>query len=476
MKAFLRLSTAAAVLCHGLVAQFVHGTVVPRASWQSWVQGEPVPIGGDAAPMATVYAFYTRPTHAAEFSADGDYLAELQRRHEKDGLVVVAVVRDAKVEGAARWPGCRIVADGEDATATAWLGDAEWPWNIVVVDRSGVLVFFGSIESGLVDATEAALQGRDVLDAERLALAARQDLPMIFDDVVAAQARSELEKLLVHAPRDGVAWGLFYLTQATKFTDVGAAKKVRQQALERLAAEPRPLAAFASLAMRGDAQGEGLIAALVAPLQAAAVAAPHDVVVQLAYLRALVLTGADRDAGRQAMRMRKQVSGSAEHCLEFAAVLTADKSAVVHRDLATSAIERAMTLGAPPRLLAAARYGVAVRCAEDPEQGKLIVEQYLGDNEQRVEINNDCWYFLTQLPTMGRCDWFATGLAERMLEQREAMDYFEFDTVALAMFLVGRTKEAVELQQAAIEKGGKGNPEYVERLRRYKARVAPAPR
>ncbi len=63
-----------------------------------------------------------------------------------------------------------------------------------------------------------------------------------------------------------------------------------------------------------------------------------------------------------------------------------------------------------------------------------------------------------------------------MLEQKEGMDYFEFDTAALAMFLVGRFAEAVSLQETAIEKGGKGNPEYTERLNRYKAGQAQPPR
>ena len=36
--------------------------------------------------------------------------------------------------------------------------------------------------------------------------------------------------------------------------------------------------------------------------------------------------------------------------------------------------------------------------------------------------------------------------------------------------------EAVSLQEKAIEKGGKGNPEYTERLQRYKNAQAPAPR
>ena len=77
---------------------------------------------------------------------------------------------------------------------------------------------------------------------------------------------------------------------------------------------------------------------------------------------------------------------------------------------------------------------------------------------------------------MGRYDAFAAGLAERLLEQRELMDYFMFDTAALAMFLAGRVDEAVTLQTTAIDKGGKGNPEYTERLQRYKARMPAAPR
>src|SRR5690606_17489169 len=113
-----------------------------------------------------------------------------------------------------------------------------------------------------------------------------------------------------------------------------------------------------------------------------------------------------------------------------------------------------------PRLLAAARYTVALRCAANEQAARTIMTVYLKDQGMRVGINNDSWYLMTQLPTMGRYDWFAVGLVERMLEEREAMDYFEFDTTALAMFLVGRVGDAVELQSEAIKQGGKGNAEY----------------
>jgi hypothetical protein len=72
--------------------------------------------------------------------------------------------------------------------------------------------------------------------------------------------------------------------------------------------------------------------------------------------------------------------------------------------------------------------------------------------------------------TLGRADALALAICERMLEHKENLDSFEYDTVALAMFLNGRVQEAVELQKTALEKGGGSDPDaYRERLRRYEA-------
>jgi hypothetical protein len=296
-----------------------------------------------------------------------------------------------------------------------------------------------------------------------------------FDDAVAADTARALEDVLATAPRDGVSLGLLYTAQATKRNDAAEAAKVLQRASKVLAGEERPLAAFADLAMRGDPGRDGLATTLVPLLQAAAARARQDVTVQLAYLRALVQAGMGREVGRHAIAVRKLVVASAPSCLDFATLLTQDKDAAVHRDLATMALDKAAALGALPRLLVAARYGVAVRCAGDTAAARKLLDAYLEDAEA-ITINNDCWYIMTELATMGRYDAFAAGLAERMLEQRDSMDYYEFDTAALAMFLAGRVDEAVALQETAIDKGGKGNPEYTERLQRYKARMAPAPR
>ena len=463
------------------VAQVSHGTALVAPKWEKWVVGEPVPLGGEGAPVCTVYSLHTMTPMAEQFAGDGDYLSDLQRRFGERGLVVVGVVADAKADGRERWPGCRIVADLELTTSRqwteGWVGDpdAGYPWNVLLVDRDGVVRFLGGAESGLVDAIEATLAGRDVAAGEMAAFTLRQNLQAAFDDAT-AEFVAPLTEAVAHAPRDGFLRGLLYLVQATKANDAVAAKKVLQESLASLAGEARPLAVFCDLALRGDARRPGLAAAIKPVLHPAAASVPNDAVVQLAFLRCLVTLGDAREVGRQSMKLKKLATATAASSLEFATILTLDQNAPVHKDLATLALDKAATLGADARLLTAARYGVATRCAGEPETGKALLETYLKDTELRASINNDCWYFMTRLPTMGRFDVFAAGLADRMLEQKEGMDYFEFDTAALAMFLVGRFADAVSLQETAILKGGKGNPEYVERLQRYKQGQQPAPR
>ena len=128
-------------------------------------------------------------------------------------------------------------------------------------------------------------------------------------------------------------------------------------------------------------------------------------------------------------------------------------------------------MGAPERLVAASRYVVALRCAEDRAAARAHLDRYLGAQDELYGLNNDAWALLTEMDTMGRFDWFAVGLVERMLEDRGAMSYFEFDTAALAMFLVGRVSDAVELQETALKQGGRQEAAYRDRLVRYRAHV-----
>jgi hypothetical protein len=473
------LACACAAVCGlaSLVAQCLPGAPIAAPQWRTWLQGDPVVIGGDAAPVCAVFVFCTRrPTSRHE---DADYLRALQRRFGAAGLRIVAVVGEvpeARGELQQAWAGCGIVVDDADATGVAWLGRAPAAGNVVAVDRRGVVAFLGRPESGLVDAIERTLSATTpaAIERERRAFGERLELMASFDDLVGAGLGERLAALLDHAPRDGVAHGLVYVSEATRLLSPPAARLACEAALARLRDEPRPLAAFADLALRSDPRGAGLARALVTPLAAAAAAVPNDPFVQLAHLRALVLAGDSREVGRHAMRLQKSVLHTADACLDFASILAADGNAAVHRDLAQRVLDRAQQLGADARLLTAARYGAALRCQEDPARAKQVLDDYLGDDEH-ASLNNDCWYLMTELATMGRYDWFAAGLAGRMLEQRDALQSHEFDTVALAMFLVGRVEEAIALQQQAIAMGGAG-ADYQQRLRRYQSALPMPPK
>ncbi len=469
---------AAAMLFPLLAAQVPLGAVPPAPSWQTWLQGDPVELVDGKRPACTLFAFYTPPRAPGLFVAEGDYLAELQQRFAARGLAVVAVVGEQQPAPLERWPQCRVVVDAELATTVAWFADLEGTARAMLIDRSGKVVFQGAAESGLVDAIERVLGGKD-LDGFGAAAMQRAEMLVNYQDTSVDQIAG-IERALVQVPHDGVLLGFLYLLRAVKAEDAVAAKLVLQRGIAALAGEARPLAAFADLVLRGDPGRAEALAELRAPLQAAAKRASHDPAVQLALLRLLVQAGDGREAGRQAMRMRKVAMGTVDDCLDFASILTLDREPLVHRDLATLAVQTAEALGGSGRFVTAARYAVARRCANDAAGAKRLLDEYVdvdsgGSTQAKADgstLNNDCWYLMTEVSTMGRFSVFAAGLAERMLEDRDALDAAAFDTVALALFLSGRTAEAVELEETAIQRGGNGNPEYAKRLARYRAAAA----
>lgn len=440
------------------------GKVAPAPKWGRWLAGEPVLHGkGEVA----VCAFFTTARTPA-LSGDADYLADLQRRFADRGLAIVAVVGEDVTEAPAVVAPCRVVVDPGAETTQAWFGDPGED-NVVVLDGDGQVTFRGRLGRGVLDAIERTLDGKPRCGDEQRFRRLLQGVESNFDSMVGTAAKRQLDPILQHSPRDGHVLALRYLTAATKLLDEEDAAAWRMSAVDRLANEPRPLAVFVDLVLRGQTRSPELAGHLAAAMVPATAAAPNDPVVQLAYLRALVLAGKGRQVGRQAMQTRKLVQGSAAHCVTFCEILTRDAMPQVHRDLCEQAIARAEELGASRRQLAALKYVVAKFCAEDPEAAAAVMKAYLGGGRAQ---NNDTWYFMTRLGSMGRHDRFAEALADDMLESREQMDSAELDTAALAMFLAGRVDEAIELQQAALAAGARGNAEYMERLARYEAAAA----
>src|SRR5690606_26503373 len=118
------------------------------------------------------------------------------------------------------------------------------------------------------------------------------------DDTATEDARAEARWLVAQRPTDGVAWALAFLADAELACDPAAATATAQRALAALADAPRPLAHFCDVALCSRPSPRERTAAIAAALQPVAAAHEGDLVVQLAFLRALVADGRARDVAR----------------------------------------------------------------------------------------------------------------------------------------------------------------------------------
>ncbi|HLQ38103.1 MAG TPA: hypothetical protein VK348_09895, partial [Planctomycetota bacterium] len=84
------------------------------------------------------------------------------------------------------------------------------------------------------------------------------------------------------------------------------------------------------------------------------------------------------------------------------------------------------------------------------------------------DLNNDAWYLMAHLDTMGRFDSFALAQCEELQRVEGAnISAGNQDTVALALFRNGRIDAAIELQTTAAQRAG-NMPTYAGRLERYR--------
>ncbi len=445
------------------------GATLPKPGFGAWRVGEPLAHAADG---VQVYAFYTTKG-CPELSGDVEYLAELARQFADRGVQFAVVV-----EPGAELPDAlgtlRVVEDVDNAVGTAWCGGEPGQANVLVVGPSATLTFRAGLGRGVVDAIDRTLSGKTALaDVARMALELNR-VASNFDSVVGKSARRQIDPVLRLSPRDGYALGLSYLIASTKERDADKAETWRLAATDRLANLPRPLALFVDLVLRGEERPEKLAKQLLLAIVPASALAANDPVVQLAHLRVLICAGLHKQAGRQAAKVQKLAMTNPEHAAVLCELLTRTETPAAYEPMCEQALAVAARGGIAANRLAALRYLVAARCSEDPDAAKKVLDTFVQKNGGASGINNTCWYLMTDVPTMGRYSAFGVALAERMLTNRGGMSYFEFDTVAYAMFLDGRFKEAVELQETAIQKGGGNDPEYKERLARYEAAAAAA--
>ncbi len=452
----------------GLAAQIEPGETLPALGELRVLQGQAVPLP----PPEPKLAVLAVGTDLAPLRWGFDHLAELRRRFGDKVQVAALLLGEAPATpppGKGDLPvlqcadaDVRSLFYGEDQRGTFWL----------LLGSDGIVRWVGEPGHGLAEAARALLAGEADPAAIAEDHAMRASLLGAFDDYDPEDAVRTAAALLKRNRTDGAAWGLHFAAAVDKQGDLAQAAAIVQDARKALAMDPWALAAFADLALRTAPNDRALGRLLAEELTLAAPLASGDVPVQLTLLRAHVRAGNDREVGRLSRMLAKGAGESADTALSLAEILTDDATPAVHADTAQKALERAAALGAEPRLLAAARYGVLRRCAGDEAGAAALFAGYVRTHAEQVTLNNDAWYHVTDMRTRGRFGPLALALAERMLENRGQLDDFELDTVALVMFVSGRVGDAVELQKAAIEKGGGGNPNYRARLQRYEAALA----
>jgi hypothetical protein len=429
--------------------------------------GDPLPsvlaeaMANAGAPRATVW-WCALGDKAPRALAEAPAGVALAARFGPRGVAFVAVVDGPEVSSPAGFD--RVVA----VAGTDPVGIGRDPQAFVVVSgRDGLVRFVGEPAAGLADALDAEFAGAVDLAAARAAHDCRRRLGRTLSDL-RPSAVAPLHALLAHAPRDGVARGLLYLVAAVGCRDEALAQRVADAALASLAEEPRALAAFLDLAMRGEVRKETLAQRLLPAARRVAAAAPRDRFVQLAALRVLVHARDGRTVGRTAIHVRRLARDDAAACVELAGILAEGPDAPVHADLAAIALAEATSLGAEPRALAAARFAALSRGAADDAAAARTLDGYLAQRDPAVSCNNDCWRLLTDLRTMGRATALAAGLADRMAARDGGLDFFECDTAGLAMFFAGRAREAEAYAEAAVARAGAAGADYADRLRWYR--------
>src|SRR5262245_6082123 len=156
-----------------------------------------------------------------------------------------------------------LAVDTDGHVRARWLG--ELADGYVVVAEHDRVAWTGRPGQGLRAVVEQAAAGQCDFAACAERLRQRQQLQDLFTDLGGVAARDLGQRVVSGSPTDGPSWAMRWLGDEQRPDEATATA-----ALAALGDEPRALAAFADLALRGAMQPRALAGRLTAPLAAAA--------------------------------------------------------------------------------------------------------------------------------------------------------------------------------------------------------------
>ena len=468
----------------GLRAQARTGDPAPELSIDRWLTGEPFSWSDPTTVGAP--AEYTVVSH---FEWDDlmrfpmtPYLNEMALRGKRQGVRVLAVVhgdsipRDTKE--VTKLLRCDVAVDKDAETFMGW-GAA--PDMVHIVDVNGTIIWAGFARNGPsgVLKTVAEEEFKPFMieqwrnDLDTLESASRE----WWDDLQpSGPVNSQFSNILKRNPHAAVAWAARVAYYLDVQYDPQRAMEIAREATAAMANQTVPLTEFIDRLLRIAPGNQELLQLGWMALVPIAPVASEDPLLQMTYLRALVMLGREREA----LRIEKGVFAMLSKLPPTMAFVLAETlvsgqntpDALVER--AQAAIQFAEKNKGPWRELSRTLRTVAT-CYEVEraagEDGAELFREVLRVMGGTAGLNNQTWYFVTDEPWRGRFLRTTAALGDALA--KEKLQAMELDTLALVRFRCGRVEDAVTIQQRAVRSSG--SSDYTRRLKLFESVVERQP-
>lgn len=281
-------------------------------------------------------------------------------------------------------------------------------------------------------------------------------------------------QLVVHMPNCGRARAYRCIDDIWNRADRTLARSDAAAAIAALAADAWSLTVCCDLVLRSDPHEHATAQRIATAMQAIVAASPHATNAWLVWLRAAQRCAPETVTGIDFAARLLELADRPDQRLELVEILAdaADPAPFAAAMVATLAeLEQA---GVDRRTLLATRAKVAQRAAVDPDEVAACLRELAAPGSAPAR-NKVAWELLTQLPTMGRFDSVALALAEGLRRADGSLRPDHQDTLAVALYGVGRIAEAITCETAVIE-ADPDDPRYEIRRRRFASAEPGQPR
>ena len=435
------------------------GSEAPKLEVSAWVRGEPLQLGDG---KVAVVEFMATWCPASKMSLP--LLNRLQRSYEPQGVHVVAIATSrfdagqANVESFAHDWGARmsfaLAWDGKQAAARAWLdaaGETSYPVAFVV-DAKGRVAWIGGPLEGLADSLPRVLSPSFDIEVARQASVLERDLGKAKAKRDRAAVLALANTWLELEPARARPWIEKFKVLASDLSDTQAAIACAREALTALAANSRELGRFANDGLFAERQAVECHALGLEALAAAHATDQDDTDLGLAYFMALAATGREEEAGKVAEATVESAAADAHMLCSLAQDLTQPRFRGRYAPQALLAARRAGKVEPADPQIDLIEFKILTLVSGDLPAANAVGVRLVGNARTDVHLLNAfAWDLLDSFSFAGRFNELALLAAETVHAQEGGQSWMFIDTLARAKFVNGHVKEAVELQQRAVD-------------------------